>query len=284
MGALGFGGYILSYQRRSLREFAAVESLARQQTEELARAQRELGHAEKMQALGTLSAGVAHDFKNLLSVIRLSNDLIRRDSDDLPDVLEEVEAITKAVAQGDQVVKSMLGYSRREMSAEQQPLDVAQVIEETITLLGGQFLSGIQLQLDLSPNLPSPVLPRSPLEQILLNLVVNASEAMQGKGTLTITAKIGALDSSFRVIAPQQEGQTILISVRDDGPGMHSETLERIFDPFFTTKTVGADKGTGLGLATVYKIARDQELGLGVDSQPGEGATFELALPVQKSG
>ncbi len=273
LAALGFGLYSMLYQRRLVREFDAQHATLEQ-------TRRELVQADKLKALGTLSAGVAHDFKNLLSVIRLSNDLIRRDAGTDEDILEEVEAIDKAVAQGDGVVKAMLGYSRSGGADAVAGVDVGDITEGVAALLGQQFLSGLRLRLDIARGLPAAAVPRGALEQILLNLIVNASEAMGGKGALTISVSTVDGGPAGAVLRPRAAPPHIAVAVADDGPGMDAETMGRIFEPFFTTKTRGADKGTGLGLATVYKIAEDTGLGLAVSSTPGEGATFELRLPV----
>lgn len=275
--ALGFGLYTIFYQRHLIHEFEA-------QFEIIERTQKELVHSEKMKALGTLSAGVAHDFKNLLSVIKLSNDLIRRDVGGREDIIEEVDAIGHAVNQGDQVVKAMLGYSRGSDAAICS-VDVSGAIEGTIALLGQQFLSGVSLTLELDRDLPEAAIPHGALEQMLLNLVINASEAMGGMGALEITArcedvkKDESLDES-PVLQMSPAVRYVRVRLTDDGPGMDEETLPRIFEPFFTTKTIGAEKGTGLGLAMVYKIARDNGLGLAVSSQIRAGTRFEIRIPV----
>ena len=278
LAAILFGLFTVLYQRSLIRRFAAAEAVAGQRAEELANAEIRIAQSEKLKALGTLSAGVAHDFKNLLSVVRLSNDLIRRDAADREDILEEVDAIGNAVAQGDQVVNAMLGYSRS--GDESSEIDVSDVIEGTVSLLGQQFLSGVRLELQLDRDLPTVEIPPGALEQILLNLLVNASEAMGGKGALMVDASLTAQPGIEHQILPADTAeQHILVRIADDGPGMDAATLERIFEPFFTTKTVGAEKGTGLGLATVFKIANDNGIGLGVTSSPGEGTLFSLLLP-----
>jgi len=279
IAAIIFGLFTVLYQRNLMRRFDATEAIAEQRAAELVEAEGRLAQSEKMQALGTLSAGVAHDFKNMLSVIRLSNDLIRRDADDRDDLLEEVEAIDHAVAQGDQVVKAMLGYSRHQ--TEDGAVNVPDVIEGTVSLLGQQFLSGVRLQLEVARDLPEVDIPQGALEQILLNLVVNASEAMAGKGQLSIRAAIAERTQGDPfVLEPRDAESYIRIEITDDGSGMDKDTVERIFEPFFTTKTVGADRGTGLGLATVYKIARDNRIGIGVESALGEGTGFSLLIPI----
>ncbi|MCB1098560.1 MAG: hypothetical protein KDN22_23510 [Verrucomicrobiae bacterium] len=279
--ALVFGLYTMLYQHRMVRDFATV-------SQTLEKTQRELAQSEKMKALGTLSAGVAHDFKNLLSVIRLSNDLIRRDAGDRSDIMEEVDAIATAVSQGDHVVRAMLGYSRRRSDGHTLATNVGDVVDGIVALLGQQFLSGVALTVEVDKRLPPTVIPQGALEQILLNLVVNASEAMGGQGKLAIAVKQVKLDDLEAhhpgeeiVLHPQASPLGwIAIIVEDNGVGISPETCTRIFEPFFTTKNVGSDRGTGLGLSTVYKICANNGLGLRLGSAPGSGTRFTLALPV----
>jgi two-component system cell cycle sensor histidine kinase/response regulator CckA len=232
-----------------------------------------------MKALGTLAAGIAHDFNNLLSVIRLSNDVIAQDAGNKSSVREEVQSIENAVQQGRSVVRSMLGYSR-EAGDKTAFYSVGDVVADTVSLLSKQFLGGIVLTLDVDPATPPVWGAPSRLEQILLNLVVNAAEAMKGHGQLVIQMRAGNQLPEKLVLRPMQSEKYVELSVRDSGPGIAAEVLPRIFDPFFTTKIVGASPGTGLGLSTVYTIAQQDGLGLAVQTTPGEGTTFRLWMPV----
>jgi signal transduction histidine kinase len=277
--ALGFGVYTFRYQRQLVRSYDEVERLVSERNRALQQARADLWHSQKMKALGTLAAGIAHDFNNLLSVIRLSNDFLRRGVASNPDLVEEADAIEQAVQQGKSVVESMLGYSRSQADAP-QAVRVPDVVEETLGLLSQQFLSGTRLTLELDRETPPVVLSRGRLGQILLNLIVNAAEAMNGAGQLAITVRpLAELPGAGLVLAPREAPSYVELVVADSGPGIAPDVLPRIFEPFFTTKNVGATRGTGLGLSMVYSAAQADGLGLAVESTPGRGTTFRVVIP-----
>jgi two-component system, cell cycle sensor histidine kinase and response regulator CckA len=177
----------------------------------------------------------------------------------------------------------VLGYARAEKN-DGEPTDVSAVVEEAVSLLSREFLSGIALTLELERDAPPVSIGRGPLEQILLNLVVNASEAMQGEGRLKIVVhERPSAPSQPCVLRPNTAGQYVELSVIDSGPGIAPEIRDRMFEPFFTTKRSGAKAGTGLGLSLVYSIAQQWGLGLGVESEPGNGARFTLLIPVESA-
>jgi signal transduction histidine kinase len=235
-----------------------------------------------MTALGTLAAGVAHDFNNLLSVIRMANTGIARTMRRAPEIAEDLHDIESAVVDGKRIVQSMLGYTRDGVGPA-ETFSVAPVLEETIRLLSRQFLSGLHLHLDIAPGLPDVIGYPGRLKQMLLNLIVNASEAMGGKGELWIDARAAGHISTGIVLRPSDAETFICISVRDNGPGIDRETRSRIFEPFFTTKTSATTRGTGLGLSLVYTMAEQDGLGLDCESAPGRGATFTIYFPVLAS-
>jgi signal transduction histidine kinase len=272
--------FIRHRQRRLLAAYREVEELAERRHLQLARAQSEMLHAQKMKALGTLAAGIAHDFNNLLSVIRMSNQLTAEAAPEHPEIRENSQEIEQAVQQGKKLVRSMLGYSREEIE-DAQPFSLPGLVEDTVSLLSKQFLSGIVLTLDLDQEAP-PVrlLSRSRLEQALLNLIVNAAEAMQGQGQLTIAARRSTANGGVVILRPRPARSYWELAVKDSGPGIAPELLARIFEPFFTTKNRGAERGTGLGLSMVYQVAEHDGLGIQVESKPGRGAEFRLILPV----
>jgi signal transduction histidine kinase len=277
-GCLAF--FVLRRQKRLVAGYLGMNELALQRARELEVAQRELLHSEKMKALGTLAAGIAHDFNNLLSIIRLSNDVIGRDAATNSSVREEVESIENAVQQGRAVVRSMLGYSRE--AADKPCLyAVGDVLADTVALLSKQFLGGIVLTMDVDRAIPKVWGAPSRLEQILLNLIVNATEAMKGQGRLLISVRrrTSPVEGSL-TLQPKGASEYVEVSVTDSGPGISSEVLPRIFEPFYTTKTVGTSPGTGLGLSTVYTIAQQDGLGLAVLTTMGKGTTFRLWLPI----
>jgi signal transduction histidine kinase len=173
----------------------------------------------------------------------------------------------------------MLGYSR-ETPDDGSPQDIIEVVEGTVALLSKEFLSGIQLTLEFDRRTPRSPVSRGRLEQILLNLLVNAAEAMKGRGKLTITVgRQSSLNGAF-VLRPKPASQHIELTVTDSGPGMDPEIMPRIFEPFFTTKVSAAQRGTGLGLSMVYSLAEQEGIGLGVETQRGKGTTFHIVIPV----
>lgn len=275
---LGCAVYIRARQRRLLATYLAVDELAEVQKGQLSRAQAELVHSQKMKAFGNLAAGIAHDVNNLLSVIRMSNQLTGEAAAGRPDIAENVAEVEQAVQQGRKLVRSMLGYSRHDPE-EQRPCAVPEVVEDTVGLLSKQFLGGIVLSLDLDRDTPLTNVPRSRLEQVLLNLVVNASEAMAGQGTLRLRVRPIAQLPDSMVLRPAPAATHVELSVADSGPGIAPDVLPRIFEPFFTSKHRGAEQGTGLGLSTVYTMAEQDGVGIAVESAPGRGATFRLFIP-----
>jgi signal transduction histidine kinase len=276
-----FAVLILRQHRASIARFIRAEAETSQSNRELDFAKVELLHSQKMQALGTLATGIAHDFNNLLSVVRMSNKLIGRQVPGDAEIQEHVTDIEQAVLQGKGVVSSMLGYAR-DRDGDGEPVDVNSVVEDVVSLLSKEFLRGIRLDLQLERETPKVNIGRGALEQILLNLVVNASEAMQGEGRLKIVAHARqSLQPRPYVLRPHQVPRYVELSVIDSGPGIAPEICDRLFEPFFTTKRSGSKVGTGLGLSTVYAIAQKWELGLSVESEPGKGAMFTLMIPVE---
>lgn len=273
----------LRRHRIAIERFFSAEANAARHNRELEMAKVELMHSQKMQALGTLATGIAHDFNNLLSVIRMSNKLIGRETKGNAEIQEHVGDIEQAVLQGKSVVGSMLGYARTD-SAANEPTDVSAVVENAVSLLSREFLSGLTLTLELDREAPAVNLSRGRLEQVLLNLIVNASEAMQGQGKLRITlhARNGPVTETC-ILRPATTARYIRLSVVDSGPGISPEVRGRLFEPFFTTKRSGSKAGTGLGLSLVYSIAEQDGLGLNVASQPGKGAEFTLIIPVAET-
>ena len=270
---------VLQRQRQLFNEYVEIDNLNERQHRELAAAQAVIVHSQKMRALGTLAAGIAHDFNNLLSVIRMSNKLIGRQAPNSPEIQEHVAEVEKAVQQGKNVVRSMLGYSREQPEGSEQ-ISLPDLVEDVVGLLTKQFLSGITLNLELDRATPAVRGARPRLEQVLLNLIVNASEAMDGKGNLRISVKPDTTAAAGLVRKPASASAYVLLAVSDTGPGIDPHILPRIFEPFFTTKLLGANRGTGLGLSTVDTIAEQDGLGIGVETKAGEGTTFRIILPI----
>ncbi|HWO88464.1 MAG TPA: ATP-binding protein [Gemmatimonadales bacterium] len=239
--------------------------------------EQQLWHAQKMDALGRLAGGVAHDFNNLLTVIGGCTELLRATLPPDGPHVTELDEIEKAHQRAAALTRQLLAFSRR-LPFEPRALALDAVVRDMQGTL--RRLLGPEIRLDLvsEDRLPPVWADQSQLEQIVLNLVVNARDAMPRGGKLTIeTRSVPDHDpASFGQNLPA--GAYVMLAVTDTGTGMDAATLERIFEPFFTTKEKG--KGTGLGLATVYGVVSQSHGHITVESAPGRGTTFRVWLPV----
>jgi signal transduction histidine kinase len=284
LAAMFIGLYTLRYHQKMVRSYEEIETIVAQRNRELKTAQIELMHSQKMKAMGTLVAGVAHDFNNLLSVIRMGNQLQRREDISDEDKSESGLAVERAVEQGKKVVRSILGYSR-EPSGGRQFFSVPELVDEVVLLLSKQFLGGLTLTLELNRDTPGVTGVRSRLEQILLNLLVNAAEAMDGKGRLLIGVREAAEinRNGALLLRPHRASRYVELVVGDTGPGIEPQIRERIFEPFFSTKPQSSSSGTGLGLSLVHSLAEQEGLGIGLSSEAGKGSSFTILIPVEQS-
>jgi two-component system cell cycle sensor histidine kinase/response regulator CckA len=247
-------------------------------------ARKELEHqliqSQKMQAIGQLAGGVAHDFNNLLTAIRLNtDDLLGRHPVGDPSY-PELQKINQTVARAAGLVRKLLAFSRKQ-TMRAQTLDVTETLSDLSVLLNQVMVAKVQLDVFHGRDLPSIQADKGQLETVLMNLCVNARDAMVEKGsggTITLrSAKASDADLEKDGIKTRAEGGYVLITVSDTGTGIDAETQKKIFEPFFTTKEQG--KGTGLGLATVYGIVEQSGGHLRVDSTPGVGTTFKVYIP-----
>ena len=239
----------------------------------------QLRQSQKMESVGQLAAGVAHDFNNMLSVIQgHAGMLIARPG--LPtQAVDSSQAIFFAAERAASLTRQLLMFSRKNVM---QPtiLDLREVVTNLSKMLKRMLGETITLRFDPPSTLPLVRGDVGMLEQVLMNLAVNARDAMPKGGTVTVSAKAVLIDQSYAKVHPEaRPGEFLSLAVRDTGCGMSAATMSRIFEPFFTTKEVG--KGTGLGLATVYGIVKQHEGWLEVASEPGKGATFTIYLPAQ---
>ena len=280
LAALFFAGLAFNRHLRLMRSYAEVERKVAQRTRELEAANRELLQSQKMTALGTLAAGVAHDFNNILSIVKGSAQLIEENLHNPAKIRTRLERIKTVVEQGSGIVKAMLGFSRD--SGQQTELcEINTVVENTVKLLGDRFLRDVQVRFEPGSGLPSLSTSRDFVQQILLNFIFNAGEAMtKPKSVILATGRMDKLPDAL-ILMPAQAADYVSISVRDFGCGIPPENLSRIFEPFFTTKALSARRGTGLGLSMVYELARKMGAGLAVESIVNEGSTFILILPVR---
>jgi PAS domain S-box-containing protein len=239
------------------------------------RAEEQLRQAQKMEAIGRLAGGVAHDFNNILGIITACGELLRDRVD--TKAAPYVENIKKAGERGASLTRQLLAFSRKQV-VQPKVLDLNERLKETSKLL--RPLMGDDVEIVINPKAPSALVEIDPglLDQILLNLAVNARDAMPRGGKLILETAAVDFDQAFAdQHAPMTPGKYSALAVSDTGIGMDHATVSRIFEPFFTTKEVG--KGTGLGLATVYGIVRQSGGHIWVYSEPGRGTTFKIYLP-----
>ena len=280
MATLFLAGLAVNRHWRLLRSYAEVERIVAVRTRELERANQELLHSQKMRALGTLAAGIAHDFNSILSIIRGSAQIIETNLDDRDKIRTRVDRIKTMVEQGSGIVKAMLGFSRA--GQVEKWCDVNQLVAETRRLLGDQFPEEVKLHFEPAATLPPVRGVGELIQQILLNLILNAADAMSGQGEILL--QTGLLDRLPPDLAlpPAGSPPLVFISVQDQGAGIAPEILPRIFEPFFTTKAFSTRRGTGLGLSMVYEIAKELGYGLTVESVPGKGSTFRIVIPAAR--
>ena len=251
--------------------------------EELKRTQAQFVQAQKMEAIGTLAGGVAHDFNNLLTVINGYAELVQFRLSPNDSCRVWMDRILGASQSAVAVVRQLLAFSRQE-AARPVVLDLNSAITKAISWLGRFIGEDVELTTHLDSNLARVHADPGQMEQVLMNLVVNARDAMPGGGRLTIETSNMALDEGPPHQLPPTRGEGeggseyVLLTVSDTGVGMDDEVLSHIFEPFFTTKPKG--KGTGLGLSTVYGIVGQHGGHIHVHSEPGRGTTFYIYLPV----
>ncbi|MEI7936901.1 MAG: ATP-binding protein [Verrucomicrobiota bacterium] len=276
---LFFAGLAFNRHRQLLRSYAEVERKIAQRTQELEVANRQLLHSQKMNALGALAAGIAHDFNNILSIIKGSAQIIEDNLDNPGKVRTRVDRINTVVEQGAGIVKGMLGFSR-ESPEPAAPCDLNAVLNDTVKLLGDRFLHEVQVTLERAPALPEVTCSRDFIQQVLLNLILNAAESMDKRKQVVLSTRLLEKPPVSPVLAPAPAVRYVAVSVRDFGCGISPDNLPRIFEPFFTTKAFSARRGTGLGLSMVYELAKKMEAGIAVETIVDQGSTFTLILPV----
>ena len=257
-------------------------ALDRIRTEEALRAaQDDLGRAQKLEAVGQLAAGIAHDFNNLLAVIRGNADLARMEAEGLSNELNSyLGQIVAATERAANLTRQLLTFSRKQIM-QSEPVDVAGLILNLSQMLRRLIGENIDLRSEYAATLPLALGDSGKLEQVLVNLVINARDAMPDGGQLLIKTELVTLGTEAAQFHPEaRPGNYIRLTVGDTGCGIAPEHLPQIFDPFFTTKEVG--KGTGLGLATAYGIVKQHQGWIEVSSTLGVGSQFRVLLPALK--
>jgi len=242
------------------------------------RLESQLRQSQKLEAIGQLAGGVAHDFNNILAAILMQLGLLQMNPALDPETSQAVTELESEARRAASLTRQLLMFSRRSV-LEVKPLDLNDVVRDLLKMLGRLISEQIRLSLEgFTGPLPRVAADAGMLEQVLMNLVVNARDAMPGGGRITISTGVEELnEESASHNADRRPGRFVLLSVSDTGAGMKQEILERIFEPFFTTKEPG--KGTGLGLATVHGIVAQHKGWVEVASEVGKGTTFRVFLP-----
>ena len=238
----------------------------------------QLHQAQKIEALGTIAGGIAHNFNNLLMGIQGNASLMLLETDSTHPNYERLKNIEKSVQSGSRLTRQLLGYAR-EGKYEIKPISLNQLVEETSDTFG-TTKKEIRVHRELAKDLFGIKADQGQIEQVLLNLYVNASEAMPGGGDLFLRSMNVTHEDMGGKPYKVKPGDYVLLTVRDTGAGMEKKTRKRIFDPFFTTKGLG--KGTGLGLASVYGIVKAHGGYIDVESEKGHGTTFYVYLPASE--
>jgi two-component system, cell cycle sensor histidine kinase and response regulator CckA len=238
---------------------------------------RQLVQAQKMEAIGTLAGGIAHDFNNLLTVVLGYSELLLEDMDAQDAAYADLQKISQAGQKGADLVSRLLAFGRKS-DARPRSLNMNSQIEQFQKLLTRTIPKMIEINLRLAEGLSPVNADPTQMDQVLMNLAVNAKDAMPAGGTLVLETMNVFLDEEYaRTHLEARPGPYVLVSVSDTGHGMNKETLEHIFEPFYTTKTAG--KGTGLGPAMVYGIVKQHGGQVRCYSEPGHGTTFKVYLP-----
>ncbi len=233
--------------------------------------------AEKMATVGELTSSLAHDLSNLLMVIKSYSELLLEEKNLGESPRKQLQEIEKASGRATALTRQLLAFSRKQ-AITPEILNLNEVIADVQSMVSRLIGEQIRVETKLEPALAHTKADRSQIEQIILNLSVNARDAMPEGGTLTFATANAELDEAYARTHPgARKGMYVMVSVSDTGCGMDAETMKRIFEPFFTTKQIG--KGTGLGLATVYGIVKQSAGYIWVESELGRGSTFSVYLP-----
>ncbi len=242
-----------------------------------ARLEEQLLRAQRLESLGRLAGGIAHDFNNLLTVINGYCDLLVLDDEPDPAALRrDLALVRQAGERAAALTQQLLAFSRKQV-AQLQPISIDAAVNEVVGLSRRLIGENIELSVDTDPASGQVHADMAQLHQMLMNLIVNARDAMPGGGSVHIRTRAASLTPERAAQLDLVPGDYVLLTVADTGTGMDEHVRQHLFDPFFTTKPAG--KGTGLGLSTVYGIVRSLQGAISVESRPGAGSTFEIHLP-----
>ena len=265
---------------------AAAQGIIRDITE-AKKLEEQLRQSQKMDAVGQLAGGIAHDFNNLLTIISGYSDLLLNTQGVDVNSIEKLNQIRKAGERAQSLTNQLLAFSRRQI-VRPEVLDINKVLNDSMKMYSRLIGEDIKIRLMLGENLPSILADPHQIEQILMNLLVNARDAIHAKyqenfeKIITIETSLRYLDEEYAAVhLGCKAGRKIMICISDTGAGMSKETIERVFEPFYTTKSQG--KGTGLGMSTVYGIVKQNEANIYVYSEPGQGSTFKIFWPLNEA-
>ena len=247
--------------------------------EEKSRFQEQLFQSQKMEAIGTLAGGVAHDFNNLMTAIQGFTDVVILKTDAQNPIMRALKQIRNAAASAADLTRQMLLFSRKHPT-QFATLDVNRVVNDLLTMLHRVISEDIEILTQLQEELPPIWADRGTIEQIIMNLTLNARDAMPDGGKILIVTEKVNLSADFcKSVSDCKPGDHIHLSVKDDGTGIKKEQLEHIFEPFYSTK--GPGKGTGLGLSVCYGIVKQHDGCIRVESEVGKGTTIHVYFPAQ---
>ena len=265
-GVVGMRGIIVDLSEHKAAEKALKESEER------------LRQSQKMEAIGRLAGGIAHDFNNLLTTILGYSEMLLSEGTATKEALESVREISKSAQRAASLTQQLLAYSRKQVLRPEE-LDINEVVKNVTEMLRRLIHENIQLNTVLDPKIGCVKADPAQLEQVIINLAINARDSMPGGGNLTIETQNLVLDESYCKLRPEVvPGEYVMLAVTDTGCGIDEKIQKQIFEPFFTTKEPG--KGTGLGLATVFGTVKQSNGYVYVYSEPELGSTFKIYLPV----
>jgi PAS domain S-box-containing protein len=255
--------------------------IAQDVTEQL-KLETQLRQAQKMEAVGQLAAGIAHDFNNILAVVQGNSSLLLTTKPPGASDTKALESICAAADRASKLVRQLLTFSRKQLP-ELHPMNIRDTLTTVSEMLPRVLTPMIEVEVQAPENLPNVCADAGMLESVLMNLAVNARDAMPNGGRIKISAEVVEIGAEAATGTPEmREGRFVRLSVADTGCGISPEVLPRIFEPFFTTKPLG--KGTGLGLATVYGITRQHSGWVEVESKLNQGTVFHVLLPAIEGG
>ena len=257
-----------------------IQDITRQKEEESEKQQLELNllQAQKMESIGTLTGGIAHDFNNILGIILGNTELALDDVPELNPAHSNLEEIKTASLRAKNIVKQLLSFSRK-VEQRMQPIEIALVIKDALKFLRSTIPTTIDVKQDIKITDEKILADPAQINQIMMNLCINASHAMEETGGMieVIVEKVMLDDNSAKIYPKLNPGEHLKIRLSDTGPGINPDIIDRVFDPYFTTKGVG--KGSGMGLSVVHGIIKNHNGAITVDSKPGKGTTFNILFP-----